>query len=961
MSPKNLLLMAFASTLVVACDGTDAVPALDADTSDTTTPPELRTVVTEVLPKQLGAGGSATVTCSAKDQYDAAYEPSLPLDYEVYDANGDLPAGVTRDGRRITAEFAGVFRVRCIFPGTPRVVDTSPVSVTVLPGEAASIKTSILKTDLVAGDRIEVACSVRDANNNLTSGETYLKVTPETGTTVTGGKNIRFTKVGSFTVACALTNNQLTGNVVDIKVKAAALAQLTTVLSKDIITPNEEVRVTCPGQDEFGNTVNLDKIITLPSAGVTGLDANRLLLTATKAGVYPITCAPKEAFVTATSTPAQLAVIPGAPTSITMDLSPDRTVFSPGARPRATARLFDAQGNEVSDTSTVRIEVRLGGVLKETVLSGEKATLSEEGSWTLSAKSGELSVSRTVVVDATAPTIDIAFPARGQMVTGTGAPIRLEGIITDATGGLASVKVNGVPRTVTQGQNTFVIDMQVSPKHGLNSLTVEATDVQGQTTKVVQTYLVSPGWKPASTTFPQGIIAHMSKGFIDDGNHTGASNDLATILEKVIRSFDIASYIPSPVVQYAGYDVYLRNVRYDAPTVSISPSKDQLLVGLVIDNFAVDVDAQGFIDVSGKVTADRIRVDIVLQVTVQNGVPRVTAPTIVVDLQGFDIDVHWSINWLINLFENQVKDAIIKSFTDTIRSEVPPAVQTALAGFAIDETFPVPAFMPGQAALNVRLQAKPDSAKIDEQGLDLALGTQVTAAKKVPWPTAGSMMRGGCFGVDGGMPTWDGNKKLTMALSLDVLNQVLHAVWQGGALEAKLGPAAFGDADLSQYGVSDLSVDLSAQLPPVLTDCNGNTLKLQLGELVVDLDMKLSGLPMKLGLIVAFETAANVTVTPDGVISIALGEIPPEAVLIDVTKLESELFGPDQEDVVIDLLREQLLGGLLGNFAGQGLGEFPLPELDLGGLSPALAGQSITVRNIVLGRGKGYLLLQGEP
>jgi hypothetical protein len=65
--------------------------------------------------------------------------------------------------------------------------------------------------------------------------------------------------------------------------------------------------------------------------------------------------------------------------------------------------------------------------------------------------------------------------------------------------------------------------------------------------------------------------------------------------------------------------------------------------------------------------------------------------------------------------------------------------------------------------------------------------------------------------------------------------------------------------------------------------------------------------------------------------------------------------------VVIDLLREQLLGGLLGNFAGQGLGEFPLPELDLGGLSPALAGQSIAVRNIVLGRGKGYLLLQGEP
>jgi len=952
-----------AALSLAACDGAGEIGAVDV-VNDQENIPYLAAVETTVLPSTMATGATTTVTCVGKDQFDREFTPELPLTYEVRDANDQAPAGVTVDANRVTAQFAGVVRVRCYYPGTPRVEDGSPISLTIQPGEAASVKTTILKTELQAGDKISVSCSVRDALDNSTTGETKLRLAPDTGTTVTGGKNVLFTTVGSYGVTCVMADNSLIGNTVDVSVKPADLAELETVLSRNTISPTEEVTVSCPGRDAYGNSIALDKVITLPVAGIDGLDINRLRLTGTHAGVYPITCVPKESFVTANRHPASLTVTAGAPANIAMDLDPDRAVYALGVRPKVTARLTDAWGNEVSDVAGVTVTGHLLGVLQQTVRGGERITLDAEGSWLITASSGppsNLSTSRTVLVDASAPTIDITYPERGAMLTTGGGPLTITGVISDATGGLASLKVNGVPRSITAGTNRFDLAMQILPYHGLNTLTVEATDVQGQTVRMAQSFMVGPGWKSASQSFAEGIVAHLTRNFIDDSNRQGRPDDLATIMERVVQNLDIGSYIPSPVVQYAGYEVFLKNVRYDPPKVTLTPSRDLLLLHLDINRLAIDVDAVGFIDVSGVVSADAIRVDVQLGIKIQQGVPKVTAQAVVVLVDGLNIDVHWSINWLIDLFTDTIRENIVKSFEDVLRAEIPKAVAGALGSLALDQTFEVPGFLPGMAPLNVRLAATTNNATIDEVGLDVALATQVTAATKVQWETPGSLMRGGCFGIDLGMPAWNAGKKLTMALSLDVLNQVLHAVWQGGALEMQLGSGAFGDVDLSQYGVSDLSLDLSARMPPVLTDCTNNELRVQLGELHIDANLKLNGLPLVVDMIVAFQTLANVSVDANGAISLALGEIAPADIIIDITRVESDLFTTEQEDVLISLLREQLLAKVLGDFGGQGLADFPLPEFDLGGLSPSLAGQVISITDIELARNKGYLLLQGTP
>ncbi|MCC6620762.1 MAG: hypothetical protein IT385_05885 [Deltaproteobacteria bacterium] len=961
--PIASLLPALGAALALACDGTDARPPDDVTGSDQNVPPELTTIETTVAPLDIPAGGTVTVSCNGKDQYGGDFPADLAFD--VLDPAGRLPDGVTVVGDQVTATRAGAFQVQCYWPGPPRLPDTSPVSVNVQAGAPSEVKTSLFITQVKAGNSVSVGCSARDANGNISSVDTTVRVTPADGTSVSG-RRVAFTKTGVFDVVCMTADQSIIGgDAVAVTVIPAAIYEIRTVLSSDQITPGQEVTVTCPGTDRFHNAVDLDKVITFPVDGVQGLDENRLRLTTTRAGAYPITCAPKESWVhPAVSVPATLTVLPGPAAAMTLDLAPNRQVFSLGTRVKATGKVTDAWGNAVTNLGDdVRVEGWFGGALEQTVLSGERIDLDLEGTWTLVGKVHDTSVttSRTLIVDGSAPTIDVTFPARGQMVTSNGSALVITGAVRDATGGLKSVKLNGAVQNITVGQNELVISKSVPARHGLNTLTIEATDVNDNVTKIAQSFLVAPGWKPAVEAFADGIMVHLAKAFLDDGNRTGAANDLATIFQRFVGAIDVQSFVPSPVVTYSGFDVYLQSIDYDTPQIRMAPAFDSLVLEADILGLEADIFADGFIDVGGTVSATASRLDMQLDVSIVAGVPRVTARAAVVDVEGLDISVHWSIDWIIGLFTNTIRDSIVSSFEDILKEQVPPVLADALAAFQINQGFEIPAFLPGAAPLPVQLAARPDHTDIDEQGLDLALGTKVTAAKKVPWATAGSMMRGGCFGTDGGMPTWDASKKLTFGISLDVINQILHAVWQGGALEVQLDASFFADVDLSQYGVSDLALTLSARLPPVLTDCGGADIMLQIGELQVDASLNLAGSPLVIGLIVAFETNATVSVDESGTLGLALGDIAVDDILIDVTRLESALFDPTQEDVVVQLLKDQLLGNLLGDIAGQSLASFPIPEIDLGSIDPSLAGQKITIKQIELVRSKGYLLLQGNP
>jgi len=962
--PWPTLALLTIAAAAAACTGSAPKAALTGDTTDTTSgEPQLTRVETSLDVDSLEAGGTVTVGCRALDQFDALWETDL-LDFIVLAGNGQAADGVTRDGDHVTLRWAGVYRVRCAFTGIPRVEDSSPVTLTVTAGPPTSLETHLYLTALTAGDTTSVACTVKDANGNAAAAETTVQVTPPDDGVTVAGRRVTFIHPGDFQVVCALADGSLVGtDPVTVTVVPAKLKVLRTELSPNTIRPGEEVDISCSGEDTYGNAVALDKVFTLPIDGITWLDDTRLRITSTRTGNYQIACTPKESWVKVAEIPATLTVLPGAPVALQLTLNPDRTVYSVGARVRCTSTLADAWGNPVPEVGdTLETLAWLGGTLRQTVANGEKVTLDAEGVWTLSVTTGapwNLTASRTAAADASAPSIDITYPARGAMITTLGGNLTITGTITDATGGLAQVLVNGAAQQVIQGTHVWPIQLPWYGQHGLNTITIEAMDVNGNSSRVAQSFLDAPGWKAPGARFDDGLLVHLAKAFIDDGVRGPKLDDLTTIFSRVLNGMNFSSLIPSPVVTYAGYDVYLKNLHYDEPILAVTPALGSLNLHMRIDNLSLDVQADGFIDVSGAVTASSIDIQMALDVTVVAGQIRVSAGATVVQVQGLNIDVSWAINWLINFFEQDVADAMSGAFEDALRQQVPSALSDALGALALDQSFQLPAFLPGMQPINLAMVGRPTDVHLSTEGLDVDLGTSVSTLKRVPWSAPGSIMRGGCFATDSGVPAWSSAKRLGFGLSTDVLNQVLFGAWWGGALEITMDPTQFGD--LSDYGVANLAVTLSGQLPPVLTDCLDDQLHLQLGELAIDASLELAGMPLDVGMIVAFQTTAEVGADADGNLSLTVGTIDPADITIDIVRVESDLFSPDQEDVLIQLLRDQLLSKMLENFAGQGLADFPLPEIDLGAVSPDLAGQTISIHNVAIDRQRGYVLLQGNP
>lgn len=451
---SSLLLSLCVVGPLAACEGTDERPPDDVR-NDQYIPPELTKVTTALSNHTIQAGGETTVTCTGLDQYGDPIDTNVPLTFDVMDAANNMPQGITVEGNIIRATRAQVVRVRCRYPGTPIIVDTSPVRLTVLPDAPSTLQTHVVKTNLVAGATTNVACTLLDSYGNNASQATEILVSPDEGITLTAGKAITFTKAGTYEVWCATTEGELDGNKVIVTVSAGALANLSTQLSPERITPTEEVTVTCTAEDAYGNLLASQRTITLPVAGISGLDSDRMRITGTQVGTYPITCAPREAWVTANATTAHLEVAAGEPSQLNITVSPDRQVFALPGRPLVTPRVTDSWGNEITDIQDAQLDVYFNNALRTSISTTQRPFLDEEGAWTLTARYHNLSASRTVLVDASAPAIVINEPARAAMVVSPTGQITLQGEVRDITGGLKEVRINGVPQPITQGQNLF--------------------------------------------------------------------------------------------------------------------------------------------------------------------------------------------------------------------------------------------------------------------------------------------------------------------------------------------------------------------------------------------------------------------------------------------------------------------------------------------------------------------------
>ena len=515
--------------------------------------------------------------------------------------------------------------------------------------------------------------------------------------------------------------------------------------------------------------------------------------------------------------------------------------------------------------------------------------------------------------------------------------------------------------------------MPFSAQVGGNTLILEATDAKGTSRKRVQAFQWSTKYHKPNAAVPKsgmvdpGLGVWLGSEVLDDGDHSLPPDDLATIFELVMASFDIGALLPSPAADElslagATYDIFISNMNYAAPTVALGSKTGALTFVAVISGITADlyidktctysfpITCIGPSNMSGDVTMTSIVLSADVQLSVNPDHSLNATPTNVdVALNGLDINLDGFLGGLVEFFVGFFQDGFVSdlesSFNSEISNQLAPILASALSSLAFDLEFEMPSLDPSGGTVPVNLKTDFSYTSVTASGAELGLRAGVYAPKATPYDNLGALGRGGCGSGQQTMIV-PGDGPIELVFPDDTLNELLYAAWNGGLLEFDVPPSLLGDVDLSTFGVSEIDIRVSGMLAPAISDCNAtNSLTVHIGDLRIDADLTIFGTPLAVVMYAALE--ADVTlVAEDGQIGLQIGDI--EEVYTEVTVDDDSLLS--FEAVIDDLIQENLVPALLGSLGGDALGGFPLPEIDLStsleGLPPgtgiAIAPQGVT-------------------
>lgn len=593
------------------------------------------------------------------------------------------------------------------------------------------------------------------------------------------------------------------------------------------------------------------------------------------------------------------------------------------------------------DDATVCTE---GDVCAAAVCAGSPISCDDGNDCTADACDPVNGCSSTLIVsNACRPTIVVTSPVRAATLISPPNLVTVNGTVSSGAGPITSLTVNGQPAFIT-GQNfsTFL-----QGRIGGNTLIVEATDSFGSKRKVVQSYLMANAYTvpkpgpPASGMIDPGVGIFLGQEVIDDGNHALPADDLATILESVLADFDLGAIIPTdkPFDTYSilgiDTDIWIKSIKDTGRKISLISGTNGLALTATITGLSAGVCAttgkcSDFLAINGTLSASAI----VIKATVRLSVDPTThalqtkLEDVLVDVQGLDISIGVLVDWIINFFEPTLENTVEDGFKDQLVGTIEPILSDALTGLAFDTSFDLPSLNPGGGTVPLQLKTDFSSAKTTAAGMTLELraGAFAPSIIEVPPGNLGSLLRRGC-GSNLQKIYYSQLDPLELALSDDILNELLYSAWRAGLLEFAVPPSLFEGVDLSGYGVTDLDIQVRGLLAPTISDCNPTSeLLVHIGDLRVTGSMKIFGIPLNIVMYVSLSAGMNLS-AENGEIGLQLTDV--KALDTELTVLEDGLI--DSETLIAGLIEENLVPALLGSLGGGSLGGFPLPELDLGG------------------------------
>ena len=722
----------------------------------------------------------------------------------------------------------------------------------VFPTVIVAVETRLSAASVRAGDSVFVSCDGLDADGNrvlLPEDTTITFVVAPNDSLLAGDAAGEFIgrRVGNATLACRLPTLGLVDDTPeDIAIIPGVPYTITTALDRVVMIAGESITASCRAFDVFGNEVFDVPFQLVPTPFGEGVNVFETRAVIERAGQYEMACSVDGATALVS---ALLEVRPALPASLSLALQPDRALFGIGEVVTLRWSVLDRYGNPIPNAP-----VDFAAVPSLPTFGQARFRFDREGVFRLSATvgrptfSGEpLVASVDVRVNDTGPEIRCDAPYDGEMVDiAAGETLVLQGQVADAAG-VDSVTVNGIPARLFPG-GTF--EAEVPVRFGINVLEVDATDAFGVGNRRICTFLASDAWVETDVFLDDAIALELSAAAFDDGDRGDGLDSITDLLFAVINSDGLTTQLdaalraadplfPETCVVDAwlfcavSFGLNYRSLRVDGPNDAVVSLVDGgLRVAVTVREVELGLRIRGTFGTSGTIALSRLGLAMVFDLGLSAGRPRIALRTLDgVDVGGIDSDFSgitgFILDLIVDLFEGTIRNLIRDELSDFVVENFSEILDELVANLDISSlgaTFDVPR-LDGEGVVGVGFGVQFSAVEISRTRARFGLASRF----------AGDILRADTLGAAlAAAPSADASalpRVVRASVDYGLLNQVLHALWQGGFFDVALGDALLGDAALDGVGI-----DVSAGLPLVVVGTARDEVDIHVGAWEVALD-----------------------------------------------------------------------------------------------------------------------------
>ena len=567
------------------------------------------------------------------------------------------------------------------------------------------------------------------------------------------------------------------------------------------------------------------------------------------------------------------------------------------------------------------------------------------------------------------PQIVIEYPPRAAELIAPPVVVEVVGYVVHNAAPVAWVNING-NQVAVQADDTFTY--QMAAVQGLNIIEAEIFDLFDGHDKIVQTYLMSTGYTPMNATnpavsmVPDGVMIFLGQNVWDD--NVSDPNDFATFFTYFFNTIDIGGMVPNPLFENGSYKVSASSMSYGPFSLDITCINGGIHMKATLPDLHIGLKAKSkkwyLPGASGDVDADKlvINMDVMLSV---DGAGNVHADlqNVNADVQGLDVSLDgvlgFLLNWLVDFFEGMFASTLETEVENALTDTLPPTLEGALEDLAFDTEFEIPPLFGDADPVMLSMKSGVSSLDFSPIGGVIGLKAAVVTPKGVDLPSKGTIQRGGCLGAQAPFSFWMLDE-IEMGIADDFLNQIPYAMWWAGLLTIPLDPEAMGGGSFEDYGIEDLNLVATGLLPPVITDCNSQMMEMQMGDLQIQAEMVMWGMPVQVTMYATFTASILIKVASvDGQTVLDMGVTEIKQVKLEVATVSENLVG--SEDTLRMLIKQQVLPVFLEQITGDSLASFPLPEMDMTGMIPGMPGEAkLTMTPMSSYREKAYTVITGS-